>query len=99
MNQETSKTNNSKKIICQFTDRLNLKIPKNKNIELFNLSICYKWKNIKSAYSNNKFKISALSWNDEFDLLDGSYSIYDIQDYLEFIIKKYETLAENPPLK
>ena len=42
MNQETSKTNNSKKIICQFTDRLNLKIPKNKNIELFNLSICYK---------------------------------------------------------
>ena len=62
---------------------------------LANLSIYYTWKNIKSAYNNNKFKISAPTWNDEFDLPDGSYSIADIQDYFEFIIKKHETLTEN----
>ena len=55
--------------------------------------------NIKSAYSNNKFKISAPTWNDEFDLPDGSCSTTDIQDYFEFIIKKHETLAENPPVQ
>ena len=55
--------------------------------------------NIKSAYNNNKFKISAPTWNDEFDLPDGSYSISDIQDYFEFIIKKHETLTENPPIQ
>ena len=64
---------------------------------LANLSIYYTWKNIKSEYNNNKFKISAPTWNDTFDLPDGSYSIVDIQDYFEFIIKKHETLAENPP--
>ena len=53
----------------------------------------------KSAYNNNKFKISAPTWNDEFDLPDGSYSVFDIQDYFEFIIKKQQTLAENTPVK
>ena len=55
--------------------------------------------NIKSTYYNNKFKISAPTWNDEFDLPDGSYSIADIQDYFELIIKKHKTLTENPPLQ
>ena len=55
--------------------------------------------NIKSAYSNNKFKISAPSWNDTFYLPDGFYSIKDIQDYFEFIIKKHETLTENPSVQ
>ena len=63
---------------------------------LANLSIYYTQKNIKSEYSNNQFKISAPTWNDTFDLPDGSYSISDIQDYFEFIIKKHETLTENP---
>ena len=63
---------------------------------LANLSIYYFWKNIKSAYNKNKFKISAPTWNDEFDLPDSSYSISDIQNYFEFIIKKHETLTENP---
>ena len=63
---------------------------------LANLSIYYTWKNIKSAYNNNKFKTSAPTWNDEFDLHDGCYSIADIQYYFEFIIKKHETLTENP---
>ena len=99
MNTENSKTNESNKFIYQFTDKLNLKTPNNKNIGLVNLSIQYTWKNIKSVYNNNKFKISAPTWNDAFDLPDGSYSISDIQDYFEFIIKKHETLTENPPIQ
>ena len=66
---------------------------------LANLSIYYTWKNIKSEYKNNKFKISAQTWNDTFDLPDRSYSTADIQDYFEFVIKKYETLTENPPIQ
>ena len=97
MNTENSKTNESKKFIYQFTDKLNLKIPNYKNIGLVNLSIYYTWRNIKSEYKNNKFKISAPTWNDTFDLPVGSYSIADIQDYFEFIIKKHEALTENPP--
>ena len=80
MNTENSKTNESNKFIYQFTDKLNLKNPNNKNIGLVNLSIYYTWKNIKSAQNNNKFKMSALTWNDKFDLPDGSYSISGIQD-------------------
>ena len=63
------------------------------------LGIYYTWKNIKSAYNKNKFQISAPFWNDEFDLPDGSYSISDIQYYFEYIIKKHETLANNPPVQ
>ena len=65
---------------------------------LANLSIYYTWKNIKSEYNNNKFKISAPTWNNTFDLHDGPYSIADSQNYFEFIIKKHETLTENPPV-
>ena len=67
-------------------DKINLKDP-NKNIALANLSIYCTWKNIESAYNNNKFQISALTWNDKFDLPNGSYSITDIQDYFQYIIK------------
>ena len=54
---------------------------------LADLRIYYTWKNIKLAYSNNKFKISAPTWNETFDLPDGSYSLSNILDYFEFIIK------------
>ena len=66
---------------------------------LANLSIYYTWKNIKSTHSKNKFKISAPTWNDTFDLPEGSCSIADIQDHFEFIIKKHETLIENPSVQ
>ena len=66
---------------------------------MVNLNIYCTRKNIKSVYNNNKFKISASIWNDEFDLPDGSYSISDIHDYFGFIIKKHETLPENPPMQ
>ena len=54
---------------------------------------------IQKSYQHNKFKISAPTWNDKFDLPDGSYSFEDIQEYFEFIIKKHDTLAENPPVQ
>ena len=60
---------------------------------LGSLSIYYTWKNVKSTYINN-FKISAPTWNETFDLPDGSYNIPEIQDYFEHIIKKHETIAE-----
>ena len=61
MNTENSKANESKsnKFTYQFTDKLNLKNPINKNVGFVNLSIYYTWENIKSVYNNNKFKISA----------------------------------------
>ena len=95
MNTKNSKTNKLQRFKLDLADKLNLKNP-NKNVALANLSIYYTWKNIKSEYNNNKFKISAPTWNDTFDLPDGSYSIDDIQDYFEFIIKKHETLIEDP---
>ena len=98
MNTKNRKTNEPHKFRLSLLDKLNLK-NRNKNIALVNLSIYYTWKNIKSAYNNNKFKISVPTWNDTCDLPDGSYSIKDIQDYLEFIIKKHEILTENPPIE
>ena len=80
MKTENSKTNESNTFISQFTDKANLKNLNSKNIGLVSLSIYYTWKNIKSAYNENKFKISGPSWNDKFELPDGSYSISDIQD-------------------
>ena len=51
------------------------------------------WKNVRKQYKNDKLKIIALTWNDKFELPDGSYSVSDIQDYIEFIITKHETLT------
>ena len=98
MNSKNSKTNESHRFKLGLTDKLNLKAPK-KNMALANLSIYYISKNIKSEYNNNKFKISVPTWNDTFDLLDGSYSIAEIQDYFKFIIKKHETLTKNLPVQ
>ena len=78
INTKNSNTNKTNKFIYQFTDKLNLKTPNNQNIGLVDLHIYYTWKNIKSTYNNNKFKISSSTWNDEFELPDGSYSISDI---------------------
>ena len=84
--------------MSNLADKLNLKNP-NKNIALVNLSIYYTWKNIKTEYNNNKFKISPSTCNKTFHSPDGSYTIDDIQDYFEFIIKKHETLTDNPSIK
>ena len=79
MNTLNSKKNESNKLIHQFTDKLNLKNP-NKNMTLANLSIHYTWRNIRSEYKNNKFKIFAPTWNDTFDFPNGSYSVSNVQD-------------------
>ena len=97
INTANSKTKHSNKFVYNFTDKLNLKNP-NKNIALANLSIYYTWKSVKSDYNSNKFKISAPTWNDTFDVPDGSYSIAALQNYFEYIIKKHETIAENSPV-
>ena len=94
MNTENSKTSKPHRFKLDLTDKINLK-NLSKTMALADLSIYYTWKNIKSEYNNNKFKISAPSWNDTFDLPDACYSIEDIQDYFEFIIEKHETLSEN----
>ena len=88
MNSENSKTSESHVLILKLTNKLDLGIGE-KVIALSNLSICYTWKNIKSSHNNNKFKISAPTWNDEFELTDGSYSVSDIQDCFEFILEKH----------
>ena len=84
INSENSKTPKPHVSMLKLTNKLDLKIGKTV-IALSNLSIYYTWKNIKSSYNNNKFKISTPTWNDEFELPDGSYSISDIQDYFEYI--------------
>ena len=97
MNTKNSKTSEPHRFRYNLIDKLDLKNP-NKNMALANLSIYYTWKNIKSIYNNNKFKISAPTWNETFDLLDGLYNISEIQDYIEYIIKKHETIGENAPI-
>ena len=98
MNSKNSKTNEPYKFKYDLIDNLDLR-NQNKNIALANLYIYYyTWKNVKSTYNNNKFKISAPTWNETFDLPDGSYNISEIQDYIEYIIKKHETIAENTPI-
>ena len=97
MNTASSKTSESKKFVYNFTENLNLKNP-NKNIALANLSMYYTWKNVKYRYNNNKFKISAPTWNDTFDVPDGSYSIATVQNYFEYIIKKHETVTDTYPV-
>ena len=98
MNSENSKTSEYHVLVLKLTDKLDLRRGQ-KIVALSNLSIYYTWKNIKSSYNNNKFKISAPTWNEEFELPDGSYSISDIQDYFEYILKKHSESVDNPPIR
>ena len=79
-------------------DKINLKRSQ-EYVTLSNLSFYYTWKNIEKSYKNNKFKISAQTWNEKFELPDGSYSVLDIQDYFEYILKKHEKVTENPSIR
>ena len=81
-----------------FADKLDLRRDQ-KKVALSNLTIYYTWKNIRSSYKNNKFKISAPTWSDEFELPDGSYSISEIQDYFEYILAKHSESVDNPSIK
>ena len=98
MNSENSKNSETHVLLLKLTNKLDLRIGQ-KVIALSNLSIYYIWKNIKSSYNNNKFKISALAWNDEFELPDGPYSASDIQDYFEYILKKHGEDIDKPSIQ
>ena len=97
MNSENSKTSDPHRLLLNLTDKIDLR-RKDKYIALSNLSIYYTWKNIKKSYKNNKFKISAPTWNEEFELPDGSYSVSDIQDYFEYIFKMCGEKTVNPAI-
>ena len=94
INSENSKTRKPHVLVLKLTNKWDWGIRK-KVIILSNLSVYYTWKNIKSWYNNNKFKISAPTWNNEFELPDGSYFISDIQDYFEYILKNMEKIMIN----
>ena len=98
MNSENSKTSEHNVLVLKLTDKLDLRRGQ-KTVALSNLSIYYTWKNVKSSYNNNKFKISAPTWSEEFKLPDGSYSVSDIQDYFEYILKKHSESVENPSIR
>ena len=98
MNSKNSQTSKPHVLILKFTDKLDLRRAENR-IALSNLSIYYTWKNIKSSYNKSKFKISAPTWNDRFELRDGSYSVSDIQDYFESILKKHRENIDKPSVQ
>ena len=98
MNSENSKTSEHHVLVLKLTDKLDLRRGQ-KIVALSNLSIYYTWKNVKSSYNNNKFKIYAPTWREEFELPDGSYSVSDIQDYFEYILKKHSESVDNPSIR
>ena len=98
MNIENSKTSKPHVLKLKLTNKLNLRIGE-KFIALSNLSIYYTWGNIKGSYNYNKFKISAPTWNDEFELPDGLYSVSDIQDYFKYILKKHGENTNKPSVQ
>ena len=98
MNSENSKTSEANALILKLTNELDLRRDE-KSIALSSLNIYYTWKNIKSSYNNNKFKISAPTWNDKFELPDESYSVSYIQDYFEYILKKHGENVDKPPVQ
>ena len=91
MNSENSKTSDPQRPLLNLIDKTDFR-RKDQYVALSNLSIYYTWKNIKKSYENNTFKISAPTWNEEFELPDGSYSVSDIQDYFEYILKSMEKI-------
>ena len=98
MNSENSKTSKLHVLKSKLTSTLDLRIGE-RVIVLSNLSIYYTWRNIKTSYNNNKFKISAPTWNDEFELPDGAYSVSDIQDYFKYILKQHGENTNKPSVQ
>lgn len=92
MNWENGKTSDLYRVVINLTDKMNL--PRgDKLVALSDLSICYTLKNIKKSWGSNEFKTSVTTCDEEFEISDGSYYVSDIQDYLEYVIKKHDTLT------
>ena len=98
INSENSRTLKPHLLTFKLANKLDLRFGE-KVVTLSNLSIYYTRKKIKSTYNNNKFKIFSPTWNDEFELPDGSYSISDIQDYFEYILKKHGEDIDKPSVQ
>ena len=98
MNSENSRTSKHHVLVLKLTDKLDLRKAQ-KTVALSNLSIYNTWKNIKSSYNNNKFKIYAPTWSEEFWLPDGSYSVSVIHDYFEYILKKHSESVHNSSIR
>ena len=98
MNSENRKTSQPHVLILKLTNKLDLRIGE-KIINLSNLNIYYTYKNIKSSYKTNKFKMSTPTWNEKFELPDGSYSVSDIQDYFEYILKQHGEDIDKPSVQ
>ena len=98
VNSEKSRTSEYHVLVLKLADKLDLRRDQ-KSVALSNLSIYCTWKNVKSSYNNNSFKIFAPTWSEEFKLPNGSYSISDIQDYFEYIFKKDSESIDNPSIK
>ena len=95
MNSENRRTSEYQVLVLKLTDKLDLKRGQ-ESVTLSNLSIYCTWKNIKSSYNNNKFKISVPTWSDEFEIPDFTS---DIQDYFEYILKKHNESVDNPSIR
>ena len=98
INSENSRTPEPHILKLKLTDKLDLRFDK-KAIALSNVSMYYTQNNIKSSYNNNKFKVSTPTWNEKFTLQDGSYSVSDIQDYFQYILKKHGENTDKPSMQ
>ena len=93
------KTSNPHRLLLNLSEKRNLK-RRDKYVDLSNFSVYYTWKTIfKKSYKNNRLKTSSPTWNGKFELLDGSYSVLSIEGIFECIIKKHETITDNPPTR
>ena len=90
INTENGRTSEYHVLLLNLTNKIDLS--SEKTVALSNLSIYYTWKNIKSSCNDNKFKISAPTWSEEF-------SIPGIQDYFEYILKKHSESVDNPSIR
>ena len=98
INSGNSKTSKAHILMFKLTNEFDLRWGE-KIIALSNFSIHYTWKNIKSSYNNNKFKIPAPTWYDKFELPEGLYSVSDIQEYFEYILKKHGKNVDKPSVQ
>ena len=88
MTSKNSKTEDDHRFRLNLRNRINLKMP-HRHIALSNLSIFYTLRNVTKKLNNGKFKITTPSWSEEFELPEGSYTVKDIDNYFQFIVKKH----------
>ena len=95
---ENSKITFSERLVLNLAVKTDLKRV-DKYVALSNLSMYYKWKNIKKSFENNKLKTPQPTWDEEFEFSDGSYSPSDIQYYFRYIIKQHEIPTDKSPIQ